>query len=105
MNWLDVIVSGPNISTASLFYRNNGQQSRMLEQFELVGVTSQTNMANMFYGCSSLQSVPALNTANVTNMTNMFQGCSSLQSVPVLNTANVIPLNISPACVDIVFLE
>lgn len=45
VNWLDVIVSGPNISTASLFYRSNGQQSRMLEQFELVGVTSQTNMA------------------------------------------------------------
>ena len=89
VNWLDVIVSGPNISTASLFYRNNGQQSRMLEQFELVGVTSQTNMSSMFYGCSSLQSVPALNTANVTNMSYMFQYCSSLQSVPVLNTANV----------------
>ena len=89
VNWLDVIVSGPNISTASLFYRNNGQQSRMLEQFELVGVTSQTNMSNMFYSCSSLQSVPALNTANVSSMSNMFQGCSSLQSVPVLNTANV----------------
>ena len=57
VNWLDVIVSGPNISTASLFYRSNGQQSRMLEQFELVGVTSQTNMTSMFQGCSSLQSV------------------------------------------------
>jgi len=89
VNWLDVIVSGPNISTASLFYRNNGQQSRMLEQFELVGVTSQTSMTSMFQNCSSLQSVPALNTANVVNMTSMFYGCYSLQSVPALNTANV----------------
>ena len=89
VNWLDVIVSGPNISTASLFYRSNGQQSRMLEQFELVGVTSQTSMSNMFLYCSSLQSVPALNTANVVNMSSMFQNCSSLQSVPALNTANV----------------
>ena len=89
VNWLDVIVSGPNISTASLFYRNNGQQSRMLEQFELVGVTSQTSMDGMFYYCSSLQSVPALNTANVSSMSNMFQSCSSLQSVPALNAANV----------------
>ena len=93
VNWLDVIVSGPNISTASVFYRNNGQQSRMLEQFELVGVTSQTSMTNMFYACSSLQSVPALNTANVTSMTYMFQYCSSLQSVPALNTANVTSMS------------
>ena len=93
VNWLDVIVSGPNISTASLFYRNNGQQSRMLEQFELVGVTSQISMSSMFYSCSSLQSVPALNTANVVNMSSMFQNCSSLQSVPALNTANVTNMN------------
>ena len=93
VNWLDVIVSGPNISTASLFYRNNGQQSRMLEQFELVGVTSQTNMSNMFQGCSSLQSVPALNTANVTNMTNMFYSCSSLQSVELTGCVIDIAVN------------
>ena len=48
-----------------------------------------TIMERMFYGCSSLTSVPQLNTANNTSMRMMFSGCSSLTSVPQLNTAKV----------------
>ena len=42
-------------------------------------------MSHMFYGCSSLVSLPDLskwNTANVTNMNSMFSDCSSLKSFP-----------------------
>ena len=54
-----------------------------------------TNMNNMFYGCSSLSSLPDIskwNTNNVTNMSFMFYRCSSLLSLPDIskwNTNNV----------------
>jgi surface protein len=38
----------------------------------------------MFSGCSSLQSVPLLNTAAVTNMSTMFTLCTTLQNIPEL---------------------
>jgi surface protein len=46
-------------------------------------------MSNMFYNCSSLQSVPLFNTASVTSMSNMFYNCSSLQNIPELNLTKV----------------
>ena len=42
-------------------------------------------MSYMFYGCSSLTSVPDISkwdTKNVTNMDSMFSGCSSLKNIP-----------------------
>jgi surface protein len=60
-----------------------------------------TNMANTFYNCSSLQSVPLFNTTNVTSMgaasAGMFQGCSSLQTVPLFDTSNVVSMGPSAA--------
>ena len=38
-------------------------------------------MAGMFYDCSSLTTVPLLDTSKVTNMYRMFYGCLSLTSV------------------------
>jgi surface protein len=48
---------------------------------------SVTNMASMFYGCSSLSSlnVSNFNTSKVLTMQNMFAGCSSLNSLNVSN--------------------
>ena len=49
----------------------------------------------MFFGCSSLSSLPdisKLNTNNVTDMSYMFHRCSSLSSLPDIskwNTTNV----------------
>ena len=49
----------------------------------------------MFYGCSSLSSLPDIskwNTINVNYMASMFCGCSSLLSLPNIskwNTSNV----------------
>ena len=52
--------------------------------------TSQvTNMRYMFEGCSSLTTIPALDTSQVTNVPLMFYGCSSLTSVPALDTSQV----------------
>ena len=52
--------------------------------------TSQvTDMRYMFEGCASLTSVPDLDTSNVTNMLSMFSYCASLTSIPALDTSNV----------------
>lgn len=48
-----------------------------------------TNMESMFRGCSSLTSIPELDTGQVTNMQSMFQGCSALTSIPDLDTSQV----------------
>ena len=48
-----------------------------------------TDMYYMFGNCTSLTSVPELNTQNVTNMDSMFCYCESLTSVPKFDTRNV----------------
>ena len=50
------------------------------------------SMQSMFRSCSSLVSIPQLNTSGVTNMISMFYYCSSLVSIPQFNTANVTSL-------------
>ena len=44
--------------------------------------------ANMFNGCTKLESVPLFDTSNVTDMTNMFAICS-LTTIPQFDTRNV----------------
>ena len=39
----------------------------------------------MFYYCSSLQSIPALDCSKVTNMSGMFYGCASLKEIHIKN--------------------
>ena len=48
-----------------------------------------TDMASMFFGCSSLISVPTMDTSSVTNMRAMFSRCSSLIAVPPMDTSQV----------------
>ena len=54
-----------------------------------------TNMSSMFYGCSSLKSLPDISkwdTTNVTDMSYMFNECSRLISLPdisIWNTQNI----------------
>ena len=56
-------------------------------------------MNGMFFGCSTLSSLPDISiwdTNNVTDMNHMFYGCSSLFSLPdisIWNTNNVIQMN------------
>ena len=61
-------------------------------EVKLKEIKNVTNMESMFYGCSSLLSLPDIskwNTSNVINMENMFKDCSSLLSLSNLNTINV----------------
>ena len=46
--------------------------------------------ANYIY--KYIKSINQLNTSNVTNMNNMFNSCSSLTTIPLLNTSNVIKI-------------
>ena len=58
-----------------------------------------TDMSYLFFGCSSLISLPdiiKLNTSKVKNMSYMFYGCSSLISLPDISlwdTSNVLYMN------------
>ena len=51
--------------------------------------TGITAMDDMFWGCSSLTSIPLFDTSNVTNMNYMFGNCSSLTSIPLFDTSSV----------------
>lgn len=52
--------------------------------------TSYVNdMYYMFYGCSSLTTIPEIATSNVNTMERMFEGCSSLTSIPEMMASNV----------------
>jgi surface protein len=82
--WLDVAVAGTAIGTIEI--GGTTKPPTLLEQFEFVGDNSVTSMYQMFYGCSSLQSIPTLDTSNVTSMYRMFYGCSSLEEA-ILNGA------------------
>ena len=46
-------------------------------------------MYSMFQDCSSLTTIPLLNTSTAINMNYMFQGCSKLTTIPQLDTSNV----------------
>ena len=59
-------------------------------EIELVGSGS---VQYMFFGCSSLTSVPDIDTSNVTSMYYMFNGCSSLTSVPDMDTSQVTAMS------------
>ena len=82
--WLDCAASLHGTGTLSLYSSTIGH--RKLERFQLL-TNSTVDFSNMFTNCSSLQSVPLLNTAAGTSFASMFYGCSSLQSIPLLNTA------------------
>jgi surface protein len=85
--WLDLAISAANC-TSLVLRGQNGIEQRRVERVTIVA-HAVTNMTSMFFGCTSLQSVPLFDTAAVTNMLNMFVSCTSLQSVPLFDTAAV----------------
>ena len=64
-------------------------------KIKLKGINNVTDISYMFFGCSSLSSLPDIskwNSNNVNNMSYMFDRCSSLSSLPDIskwNTNNV----------------
>ena len=113
--WLDILISGPNLSSLTLSASTLNVVHRLLEQAQLISpnavssflylfnncnalqslpvwvvkTTGGVDMSYMFNGCAALQTVPLFNTQAVTYMSYMFAGCAALQTVPALNTAAV----------------
>lgn len=110
-NWLDIQLSGPNITSSYIGFTTN-ITLYLLERARINSLSSSyTNFSTMFAYCNSLQSVslntqygtdfsqmfrncpnlrniPPLNTSNGTNFSTMFSSCNSLRSIPLLNTSN-----------------
>lgn len=99
--WLEVhtlgkefALSGNNV-TLGMFQENN-----FMTEIDLTGINTAevTSMSNMFYGCSSLETITfgsGFNTAKVESMASMFYDCSSLTSLDLsnFNTAAVTDMN------------
>ena len=78
--WLDMRLCTPHV-TSRTYSGSAGQVwHRMIEKWQQIDTSAVTSAYQMFYGCSSLQSV-TLDTSAVTSTSSMFSGCSSLQSV------------------------
>ena len=60
----------------------------LIDTSKVTGYAGEGGMMNMFYNCSSLITIPLLNTSNVVYMDDMFRGCSSLISIPALDVSN-----------------
>ena len=60
-----------------------------LSSIPQINTTDATDMSQMLYGCTNLTSIPQLNTSKVTDMRYMFGHCESLTSVPDMDTSNV----------------
>jgi surface protein len=64
-----------------------------LTTIPLLNTSKVTTMYQMFAYCSSLTTIPLLDTSKVTKMNNMFKNCSSLITIPELNTSNVTDMD------------
>ena len=87
-------------------YKNNDNKLKII----LKGINKVTDMSFMFFGCSSLSSLPNIskwNTNKVINMYGIFSECSSLSSLPDIskwNTNNVTYKNdMFDECSNIIF--
>ena len=89
--WLDILISGPNLTTLIVGSAAISARHYYLEQAQLISTNSIASMNNMFFNCRELKSIPIWTTSNtlLTNINGMFSGCHSLQTVPLFNTAAV----------------
>ena len=88
--FLECILSMPNASSGnSITFGGTIIRHSYCEKVDIKTIGNATSMLNMFWNCTSLQSVPLFNTVNVASMQSMFNICYSLQSVPLFNTTNV----------------
>ena len=64
-----------------------------LTSIPLMDTSSVTSMQYMFFNDTSLTSVPLFNTSNVTNFNYMIYGCTALTSVPALNLSSTVDVS------------
>ena len=77
--------SGVYITGVTFSSMLNGCSS--LSTIPLLNTAAGTNFSAMFYNCYSLTDVPLINTAAGINFSSMFQNCYSLTAIPLLDTA------------------
>ena len=88
--FLEVLMSAPN-ATSSPFSGNgaNYVQHGILERFNWIGTSVQTDFGLFFWWCYSLQEVVNLPLENCTSMYGLFYHCFSLRIIPQsFNTLN-----------------
>ena len=78
----------PNKNMDTYFNSGTFENMKYIKGLPFYNCT-RTNMTNMFKGCTSLTTIPLLDTSNVTEMTYLFAQCSNLIAVPQLNTSKV----------------
>ena len=85
--WLDLCITAPNLAQVSL--GGGSVWHRYLQQCKISSLGTVANLAQLFYGCVSLQSVSVVCAVNPTDTSGMFSGCLALRHVPFFNTINV----------------
>ena len=88
-----ISVKGTSWTSNIVNFTSMFQSCSSLQTIPLLNTASGTNFTGMFSTCQSLQTIPLLNTASGTNFSSMFLGCQSLQTIPLLNTANGVTFN------------
>jgi len=87
--FLEVLMSAPNATSVS--FSGLGAtyiQHGLLERFNWIGTTTNTDVGLFFWGCQSLQEVVNIPLDNVTNCGSLFYYCFSLRILPaILNTS------------------
>lgn len=64
-----------------------------LSTIPLLNTSNVTTAFNMFYNCYSLITIPLIDTSKVTTLESFFDSCRSLKSIPQLNTSNNTSMN------------
>jgi surface protein len=90
-NWLDIALNASSCTTLTI----GATSTLLLNKLKKVKIYNyaDTNLSNLFYNCSSLESINLFDTQNVTNMNSMFYNCTSLKYVPLFNTQNVTDMS------------
>lgn len=81
-----------NITTANVF---QGLSNLRVAHISSGAFSGNTNVSNVFNGCSKLQYAPMLETSSATNMQGIFGYCKSLKSVPTYDSSNVTNFYVS----------
>ena len=84
---------GSGVFKPEVDFTNMFQSCTSLTSVPLLDTSSVTNFNRMFSGCTSLTSVPLLDTSAGTNFSSMFNYCTSLTSVPLLDTTSGIDIS------------
>lgn len=82
----------PNLIPNTTKFANTGGMFRncsSLTTIPLIDTSNVTVMDDMFNGCTNLISIPLLNTSKVTRTYSMFYGCTNLKSIPALDLSKI----------------